>query len=99
MYEKYLVFSQTAFIKDGIKIEKRFFDTEVKLLFDFLENIYEFGESFEIVLNSKIFACESCQRFLVTLFDMANDDGKFVNVRFVGDSEIQKSKHFKSTIN
>lgn len=61
----------------------RFNDTELKWIYDFLKNRYQLGNRFEITMNSTLYACTSCRRYLIALKRLVENDGKIIEFKMI----------------
>ncbi|MFC0514546.1 hypothetical protein ACFFGT_10050 [Mucilaginibacter angelicae] len=79
-FSKYNDFSIKAF--DHLN-RSRIDDTETKAIFHFIENHYSKGNRFVITMNSALYTCPSCQRYLQAFVNQATLDGKIIEVTAV----------------
>ena len=79
------------FSKNLKRFRDRKFDTEMKFIFDFIENHYESGTNFVFELESMLYACPNCQDYLSALVEMAIVDGKTITIK------MKMNKSVKST--
>jgi hypothetical protein len=82
IYEKFEVFNRKAF--DFIP-KNRENDTEIKYIFNLLENHWDDGNRFVITLESTLYTCESCQGYLVYLKELAKKSGKTVDIKMIAN--------------
>lgn len=83
--------------KDLDKARK--YDTEVKMLFNFIENHLGAGQRFEIDIESTRYSCESCQRYMFALLQQLTEaQGKVVEYTFAAHPEARRLKDVKKII-
>lgn len=72
------VFKEKAI--DIIKNESKANDTELKYVFNFLEQHWNTGNRFDIVMESTYYSCQSCQGYMLYLKQLAKQEGKTLNL-------------------
>lgn len=78
--ERYNAFSKKAIDFDG---RPRVNDTEVKFLFNFFENHFHKGNRFVIEIESGLYTCTSCQKYLQAAQKFAKSEGKILEIKFI----------------
>ncbi|MCV2487662.1 hypothetical protein OD917_22190 [Flavobacterium sp. SH_e] len=63
--------------------DPRFDDTELKFIFNFLDEHWTKGNRFAINIESPRYACTSCQSYLVYLKELAKQEGKILEIRMI----------------
>ena len=58
-------------------------DTEVKLIFNLIENHWHLGDKFVIRMESVLNSCSSCQRYLPAVEAWAAKHGKTIKFEFL----------------
>ena len=86
IYTKYKAFNLKAI--DRIPKNRRN-DTELKFIFDFIENHWDDGNKFRIKLESTYYACESCQGYLVYLKKLAKKNGKVLDIEVTAEETVR----------
>ena len=61
----------------------RYYDTELKYICNFLDQYYDLGDHFTITFESSLDACGSCRRYIQALQNLAQKDGKLIEIKFV----------------
>ncbi|MDY0990341.1 hypothetical protein SOM12_23135 [Flavobacterium sp. CFBP9031] len=61
----------------------RFDDTELKFIFNFLDEHWTKGNRFVINIESPRYACTSCQSYLVYLKELAKKEGKILEIEMI----------------
>lgn len=69
----------------------------MKLIFDFLENHYNLVDDFEIVFDSKLYACVSCQRYIAALKTMTTELGNPVKIESIANIKAKNSSDYKNS--
>jgi hypothetical protein len=85
LYSKFEAFNKKAI--DFIPKNRRN-DTEIKYIFNFLENHWDDGDRFVIQLESTFYTCQSCQGYLVYLKELAKKAGKTIDIKVVADKRV-----------
>lgn len=75
------VFSKKAFDLSHPNSFLRNNDTELKYIFNFLENHWNSGNRFVITANSTLYTCTSCQGYLGYLQLLAEKHGKIITFK------------------
>ena len=70
-------FKQKALFKLN---DSRVDDTEIKFIFNFLENHWNSGDKFVVQIKSTYYSCKSCQGYLLYLKKLASDYGKTIEI-------------------
>lgn len=84
-------FARKAFDKKG---KARLNDTELKFIFNFLENHWHLGNRFKIKMESTLYNCTSCQRYMQALKEYGSKHGKTIEIEFLahpGASDIKEA--------
>lgn len=77
----------------------RFDDTELKFIFNFLEEHWNKGNRFTINMESTLYTCTSCQSYLVYLKELAKQEGKILEIKVISNKSAKRSKDIKNIIN
>jgi len=96
LYSKFNVFNKKAI--DFIPKNRRN-DTEIKYIFNFLENHWDDGDRFVIQLESTFYACQSCQGYLVYLKELARKAGKTVDIKVIAVEAISGTSDLIDKLN
>ena len=94
-YNKFKEFARNAFDDAG---DKRFNDTEVKFLYNFFTEHYHKGNRFEIQMESVLYTCKSCQKYLQAAKNYAKSQGKVIDFKFISHNEAIEMKDVKQII-
>jgi hypothetical protein len=78
--QKYNNFSKNAYDFNG---SPRVDDTEIKFLYNFFENHYHKGTRFVIEIDSGLYTCTSCQKYLQAAQKFAQTEGKILDIKFI----------------
>ncbi|MEY8760494.1 hypothetical protein [Chryseobacterium tongliaoense] len=79
-YEKYKAFAKNAFDNEG---RLRYNDTEVKFLYNFFEEHFHKGNKFVIEMESILYTCKNCQKYLQAAQNYAKSQGKIIEFKFI----------------
>ncbi|QTD39175.1 hypothetical protein JL193_08035 [Polaribacter batillariae] len=85
----YKTFTDSA--HDSVKNYFRSNDTEVKFINWFLNTQWHRGNKFDIELDSLLYACHSCQRYLAMLVE----NGKTINIKFNAHPDVTKLRDLR----
>lgn len=90
-----------AFVTKALDIDGkgRFNDTELKYLFNFFENHYSKGNRFVIEIESTLYTCTSCQKFLQAAKIYANSENKILEIKFIAHRDAIRMDNVKNMIN
>lgn len=94
--DKFNAFVTKALDVDG---KGRFNDTELKYLFNFFENHYSKGNRFVIEIESTLYTCTSCQKFLQAAKIYANSENKILEIKFIAHRDAVRMDNVKNMIN
>jgi hypothetical protein len=72
----------------------RKFDSEIKFLFNFLENHFHLADEFTIVIESKYIICPSCRQYFMGLSDLAKRKGKTINFEVWAHHDISGNQDY-----
>ena len=67
----------------------RFFDTELKFIFDLLINHWHKGNRFKIEVKSTLYTCTSCRGYWVYLEELARQQGKTIDIVVIADKNFE----------
>ncbi|MBW1656754.1 hypothetical protein [Flavobacterium quisquiliarum] len=84
------IFKQKAI--DIINKKKRYDDTELKYIFNFLEKHWDKGNRFEITMESTYYSCQSCQGYMLYLKQLAKQEGKVLNITIKSSTDAKDYK-------
>lgn len=87
--ERYEAFVTKAFDKAG---RPRMNDTETKFLFNFFENHFHKGNRFVIEIESGLYTCTSCQKYLQAAQNFAKSEGKILEIKFIAHPKAEGSR-------
>lgn len=87
--------SRKAFDIDDVE---RFGDTEVKFIFNFLENHWNKGNKFTIEMESTLYTCSSCQGYLLYLKKLAKDNDKILEITFIANQDAKNYSTLVETL-
>ena len=89
-----------AFVKgaEDFGNRARFYDSEIKYIFNFLKNHIDKGDEFVIETQNIFKACGSCQREFVMLEDYLKTQGKKVKFVVFSDETIEGTAHLKKKL-
>lgn len=87
--EGYNAFAKNAFDFDG---RFRSNDTEVKFLYNFFQNHFHKGNKFVIEIESTLYTCTSCQKYLQAAQNYAKTEGKILEIKFIAHPKADNSK-------
>lgn len=87
--ERYKAFVTKAFDKAG---RPRMNDTETKFLFNFFENHFHKGNRFVIEIESGLYTCTSCQKYLQAAQNFAKSEGKVLEIKFIAHPKAESSR-------
>jgi hypothetical protein len=73
----------------------RFNDTELKYVFHFLENHWQQGNRFVIEMESTLYACSSCQRYMQALKKYGATQGKTIKFKMKAHPDAKDMKLLK----
>jgi len=73
-------------------------DTEVKFLFNFFENHYNKGNKFVIEIESTLYTCTSCQKYLQVAQELAESQGKILEIKFIAHKKAKTMEALKDLI-
>lgn len=93
--ERYEAFVTKAFDKAG---RSRMNDTETKFLFNFFENHFHKGNRFVIEIESGLYTCTSCQKYLQAAKAFAKSEGKVLEIKFIAHPGAIESKKVKDLL-
>lgn len=93
--EKYKAFAMNALDDVGTP---RINDTEVKFLFNFFENHYNKGNKFVIEIESTLYTCTSCQKYLQVAQELAESQGKILEIKFIAHKKAKTMEALKDLI-
>ncbi|PZU81903.1 MAG: hypothetical protein DI529_15225 [Chryseobacterium sp.] len=85
-YEKFKLFAKNAYDNKG---RPRFNETEVKMLYNFINNHYHKGDRFVIEMESVLYTCKNCQKYLQSVQNVAKNQGKIIEFKFVSHPEAE----------
>ncbi|WP_125723567.1 hypothetical protein [Flavobacterium ustbae] len=95
--EGYDAFAKNAFDFHG---RARSNDTEVKFLYNFFQNHFHKGNKFVIEIESTLYTCTSCQKYLQAAQNYAKTEGKILEIQFIAhpkaDNSVEVFKLVKS---
>ncbi|WP_406845528.1 hypothetical protein [Flavobacterium soyae] len=94
-YSKFEIFNKKAIQSTG---RDRRSDTEVKFIFNLLENHWNKGNRFVINIESTLYACPSCQSYFIYLKELAKKDGKILEISFYSKTNLKTMKKVKNKI-
>ena len=94
-YDKFKEFARNAFDN---KENKRFNDTEVKFLYNFFTQHYNKGNRFEIQMESVLFTCTNCQKYLQAAQNYARSQGKVIEFKFISHHRAKEMINVKELI-
>lgn len=86
--EGYNAFAKNAFDFDG---RIRANDTEVKFLYNFFQNHFHKGNKFVIEIESTLYTCTSCQKYLQAAQNYAKAEGKILEIKFIAHPKASNS--------
>ncbi|PJJ08654.1 hypothetical protein CLU83_1940 [Flavobacterium sp. 1] len=86
--EGYNAFAKNAFDFDG---RIRANDTEVKFLYNFFQNHFHKGNKFVIEIESTLYTCTSCQKYLQAAQKYAKAEGKILEIKFIAHPRASNS--------
>ncbi|MFN0256742.1 hypothetical protein [Pedobacter ureilyticus] len=88
------LFKKKAFDFDNKRM--RTDDTEIKFLFNFLEQHWYSGNKFTLKLETMLHSCPSCQAYLVYLKRLAFKYGKEIDIQIISNKNALTGKFFKN---
>lgn len=94
-YSKFEIFKKKAIQSTG---RSRTDDTEIKFIFNLLENHWNKGNKFVINIESTLYACPSCQSYLIYLQKLADKEGKILEINFHSRLNLKDMKKVKNKI-
>lgn len=98
-YDNYDAFAIKAWdptvVPDG---RFRTYDTEMKYIYNFLNKYYDLGDEFTISMQSTLYSCGNCQRYMQCLQNLAIKDGKSIKIEFISDPEAITTGYLKQII-
>ena len=94
-FDKFEGFGLKAF--DAATIS-RINDTELKYVFNFLENHLSKGDKFVIKLESVLYSCTSCQRYLLSMQKYAKSQGKIIEIEFISNTRVTSIPKLNNTL-
>ena len=86
-FEDFKDFALKSFDDGGVT---RFNDTELKYVFHFLETHWSQGNSFKIRIESVLYNCTSCQRYMQALKNYGAKNGKIIDIEFSAHPEAER---------
>ncbi|WP_343613841.1 hypothetical protein [Flavobacterium sp.] len=88
------------FKKKAIDISKRDRDndTEVKFIFNFLEEHWNSGNRFVINMESTLYTCTSCQGYFVYLKELAKQEEKILEIKMIANKRAKDTGILKKLI-
>ena len=92
---KYKIFSQKARDQPAGYFRNRNEDTELKFIFNFLEEHWDSGNYFEINATSLYNTCQSCQGYLAYLAALAEKHNKKIVFKVTSPTNIKGSTDAK----
>lgn len=84
-YSRYNSFNVKAF---DLTSSGRLHDTELKFIYNFLNDYWHTCDRFDIVIESKLYTCASCQGYYSYLKELALKDGKILNITVYSNSKV-----------
>lgn len=93
--EQYEAFCKRAFDHEGAK---RYNDTEMKYLFNFFEKHFSKGDVFDIEMESVLYTCTNCQKYLQATQLYAKSTGKTINVKFIAHPDASRIPEVENII-
>lgn len=93
--DQYEAFCKRAFDHAG---KSRYNDTEMKYLFNFFEKHFSKGDIFEIEMESVLYTCTNCQKYLQAAQLYAKSAGKTINVKFISHLKAKQIKDVERII-
>lgn len=79
--------------------QTRLNDTELKYVFHFLENHWQQGNRFVIEMESTLYACTSCQRYMQALKKYGATQGKTIEFTFKAHPDATSTPKLKEKLN
>ena len=92
-FTDFKIFALKAFDKYGIK---RLDDTELKYVFHFLDENWDKGNRFVIRIESTLYNCTSCMRYMEALQEIGKDAGKTIEIEFVAHPKMKSITDIKN---
>ena len=73
-------------------------DTEVQFLYHFFENHYHKGNRFVIEIESGLYTCTSCQKYLQAAQKFAKTEDKILEINFIAHPDAIGSEEARIII-
>lgn len=90
------VFKQKAIDLDNAE---RFDDTEIKFIFNFLENHWSTGNRFVLEIESTYYSCTSCQGYFLYLKQLAKNYDKTIEITIKSNKRATTFKELEKIFN
>ena len=74
-------------------------DTELKYIFNLIEEHWSTGNRFVIEMESTLYTCQSCQGYLVYLKELAKQQGKIVEIKVIAHPDATRIPELIKLIN
>lgn len=89
-----------AFTKKAYDIDNRLRadDTELKYIFNLVENHWDKGNRFVIEMESVLYSCTSCQRYMLALQEYAAANRKEIKFTFAADKRAKRMQKVEEFI-
>ena len=94
-YEKFKLFVKNAYDNKG---KARFNETEVKFLYNFYNNHFSKGNRFVIEMESRLYTCKNCQKYLQAAQNVAKSQGKIIEFKFIAHPKAKNIKEIETII-
>lgn len=94
-YANYDIFKTKAIDING---RTRLDDTELKFIFNFLEEHWNKGNRFVINMESTLYTCTSCQSYLVYLKELARQEGKIIDITVISHKGATSTNEIETAI-
>lgn len=91
-YEDFINFNLKAIDSEGVS---RGFDTELKYIFNFVKKHLQDGDHFKIKMESTLYTCTSCQKYLQALQLYVNSQNKTLEIVYLSNKEYKTMSKIK----
>lgn len=91
-YDLFEVFTKKALELKIDDVRARTNDTEMKFLYNFLQEYWDTADRFVIDIESKLYTCGNCQIYYVYLQRLAEKEGKIINIRILSNPGVKSTK-------
>ena len=95
-YDNFEIFKKKAI---DVSNRNRNNDTEVKFIFNFLEEHWDKGNRFVINMESTLYTCTSCQGYFVYLKELAKQEGKILEIKVIADKRAINGEQLENILN